>query len=1017
MRLHRLQVQAFGPFAELQRVDFDALAESGLFLLHGPTGAGKTSVLDAVCFALYGRVPGVRNIARLRSDHAGPDQAPSVVCEFSVGARRFEVTRSPAWERPKRRGHGTTTEQSRVLLRESTGDGWRVLSQRVDEAGHLLDAVLGLSLDQFTKLVLLAQGEFAAFLRADAESRRAMLERLFETRRFAQVQSWLHEHQVQLKRRADTFEQATRDLLARAQQAGAVLPTLEPAPPQAAPGLPIQDVLPLEQTEPTPDQVVTELHTRAVQAWEAAGARREVTRKRATQARRAHDRVDQLAARQREHAELAQRLAAHTDAADGHARTRLLLRAADRAIPLAALAPDLKSAADQAERAGAEIERALTRLDQLGVDRLGVDQATDEHLDTAVAQLNEQLGRLDDLRAVETRQTELGTELAELDRSAAAAGQAHRSTERDHAQLSAQLAAAREQQVAAAAAVESVQVLQQTERQSADLMAAVATRDRLRPEVAAATQARDRARARQLEARDRSFDLRERRLAGMAAELAGRLHVGHPCPVCGAAAHPAPAPAGPSAVTETDEQVAVDRLQQAETGLDHAETALQALAEQLAAAAALAGDLTPRAAAGRHRAAAQALASAQQAGVRAAELAAVLQQADVELVALTERLAATAAEAESAQRRLAGLRARHDELAARLAGTLGPADPGDRGTVGSRIAGLQRELTALRGYQAARQSAATAGDRLARARQTAAEAAAGAGFDTLDEALRSLLDADEHERLHSVVQAYEAELAGLRARLATPDLVEAAARPAAEPTEAATTFELAAADEDAASRDLALCEQAVEALGSLLGQITAHQAEAAPVREQYRLAADLARCADGTGGDNTLRMSLSAYVLAARLEQVAEAASLRLLQMSGGRYALTHTDAVQRGRGRSGLGLMVLDGWTGLTRDTASLSGGETFYTSLALALGLADVVSAESGGTAIETLFVDEGFGTLDEQTLEDVMDVLDGLRAGGRAVGLVSHVADLRDRIPAQLEVIRGRGGSVLRQSGRPA
>ncbi len=132
--------------------------------------------------------------------------------------------------------------------------------------------------------------------------------------------------------------------------------------------------------------------------------------------------------------------------------------------------------------------------------------------------------------------------------------------------------------------------------------------------------------------------------------------------------------------------------------------------------------------------------------------------------------------------------------------------------------------------------------------------------------------------------------------------------------------------------------------------------------------------------------------------------------MSAGRYALTHSDGATSGRGRAGLGLRVRDAWTGAERDTTTLSGGESFFASLALALGLADVVTAEAGGVPLETLFVDEGFGTLDAETLDEVMDVLDGLREGGRAVGLVSHVAELKARIPAQVYVRKGRRGSHL-------
>ncbi|HET6447505.1 MAG TPA: SbcC/MukB-like Walker B domain-containing protein, partial [Conexibacter sp.] len=163
-----------------------------------------------------------------------------------------------------------------------------------------------------------------------------------------------------------------------------------------------------------------------------------------------------------------------------------------------------------------------------------------------------------------------------------------------------------------------------------------------------------------------------------------------------------------------------------------------------------------------------------------------------------------------------------------------------------------------------------------------------------------------------------------------------------------------------------------------------------------------------SSGANRLHMRLSAYVLAARLEDVAAAATTRLERMSNGRYQLIHTDERARGERRAGLELRVVDGWTGQARPPATLSGGETFLASLALALGLADVVAAEAGGSRLETLFVDEGFGSLDERTLDEVLDVLDQLREGGRTVGIVSHVAELRQRIPARLRVIKGRDGS---------
>jgi exonuclease SbcC len=255
------------------------------------------------------------------------------------------------------------------------------------------------------------------------------------------------------------------------------------------------------------------------------------------------------------------------------------------------------------------------------------------------------------------------------------------------------------------------------------------------------------------------------------------------------------------------------------------------------------------------------------------------------------------------------------------------------------------------------------------------------------------------------------ELAALTSRLADDALVAAAAGADPQSGPAATRLEHARADESAAVRSAALAEEAVRALDAIASELDSHLGDTAPAVHRFTVLDGLSRCLDGTGGENSRRMPLSAFVLAARLEQVAEAASARLGQMSGARYSLVHSDATEKGSRRSGLGLQVVDSWTGRHRDTASLSGGEAFYTSLALALGLADVVTAEAGGTTIETLFVDEGFGSLDDDTLEEVLDVIDALRSGGRVVGLVSHLADLRDRMPARLEVVKGRTGSRLR------
>nr|WP_107103023.1 SMC family ATPase [Wenjunlia vitaminophila] len=204
MRLHRLVISGFGPFAGTETVDFDALAEAGLFLVHGATGAGKTSVLDAVCFALYGKVPGARQGSALRSDHASPSVPTEVVLDFTVRGRRLEVTRRAPYRRTTSRG-GSTTVSGQTLLREwraGPPPGWTAISSSHQEVGAELELLLGMSREQFCQVVLLPQGDFAKFLRGDAKDRARLLGQLFDTGRFSAVERWLAERRLTTEKAA-----------------------------------------------------------------------------------------------------------------------------------------------------------------------------------------------------------------------------------------------------------------------------------------------------------------------------------------------------------------------------------------------------------------------------------------------------------------------------------------------------------------------------------------------------------------------------------------------------------------------------------------------------------------------------------------------------------------------------------------------------------------------------------------------------------------------------------------------
>src|SRR5215218_4633160 len=226
MRLHRLELSAFLAFPDREVVDFDELSEAGLFLLHGRTGAGKTSLLDAVCFAFYGDVPGARSGgARLRSDHAAPGTRTEVVLEATVRGRRIRVTRAPEQDRPKLRGDGMTTDPHAVSVVRIEDDGTEVvLATRHDEATRELGDLLGMTREQFCQVVLLPQSGFARFLHAGSDERDRLLRELFDVGRFADVELWLRDRRIAEERALAAAMGAVHDAVSRAAQVADVDP-------------------------------------------------------------------------------------------------------------------------------------------------------------------------------------------------------------------------------------------------------------------------------------------------------------------------------------------------------------------------------------------------------------------------------------------------------------------------------------------------------------------------------------------------------------------------------------------------------------------------------------------------------------------------------------------------------------------------------------------------------------------------------------------------------------------------
>ena len=1001
MRLHHLTVTAFGPFRDEQVVDFETLSATGLFLLTGDTGAGKTSVLDAVAYALYGRVAGSRASAtRIRSDHADADRATLVQLELTLRGRRMRVTRAPEWNRPKVRGTGTTKQPTKVTLERLVDGQWEVVSNRADEVGHELGELLGMNHQQFCQVVLLPQGDFAQFLRADAETRKQLLERLFGTERFSAVEGWLVERRRERGQALNTVNVEVAGTIARLAEV-----TGDPTPP-----------------EPHDPAVVTAwMDTRLATvdaAFAAAGAALTAARsaRSAAEGRLGAERA--LAERQERLTSLQARVAVLVAQAPRIDQARVELVEAQRVVGLAGLLDAVTLASETATARRAEaIERVVAASSRTGgssvapaIAELGsgvlapravaVLEQAERDVRAEIIRLEALVGDEERLIGVSTECQVVEDEVADLDAEIAG----HRSWLAAEPERTRALEHRRE----ALAVVVRDEPAHRAEHDALEAsIRAAAERDRRAEELAGAAEHRRDAVEAAQRARQTWQDLRERRLQAMAGELAAALTDGTPCPVCGGTDHPAPAQSAAEAVKDAArEDAALDAYERAERARDRSGVRHDEVAAALQAATVAAGGADA------------ATVLAERRDVLTAQLGAAA-AATTELAAADRDLLVLREEADRRRKALTSLTAAHARAAQRvdglresttaLRGAIDAARGGDP-TVTARIARLTAGVDSLVGARDAVHRSVAADADLASQIRGAERAAMDAGFADLDAAADARRDSATTTALAAAVRAHDHESVLVASGLGAVDLVGTPLEPLVDLAAAERAVTTAVDEADRASAEVGRHEASAVSASRLAVQLSAQLSARGPLEQAYTTVDGLSRLAEGTNTENRLRMRLSYFVLSARLEQVAAAASERLMRMTDGRFSLVHSDDRAAGNQRSGLGLAVCDAWYGTTRDPATLSGGESFMASLALALGLADVVVAEAGGAFMDTLFVDEGFGSLDEATLDAVLDVLDGLREGGRAVGLVSHVDELRQRIPAQLSVRRGRSGSTL-------
>lgn len=1000
MRLHSLEMTAFGPFCGTEHVSFDDVTESGLFLLCGPTGSGKTSVLDAVCFALYGEVPGDRNTAkRLRSDHAPPEVAPVVALEVTINGRRFRLRRSPSWQRPKRRGHGTTTEPAKVTIEERTQDGWRTLSTRVDETQHLVTESLGMTLTQFCQVAMLPQGRFQAFLRAKSDERHKVLQQLFRTSAFEGVERWLVGRRQLLRQASQARQDAVASVVSRLSEASdAAVPMDWDLSDLARPA---QDGEVLGWAEALLASSAARRRDLATRC-QAAAEQLSLSRTRVESARDLQALRDRFAKAEAMQQEL-------VGSADAALRMRGELDAAREAVvvvPLIGIAERATAAATEAHLAAAEVLREavplladkqaagggeptlaeLERAEREARGRLAVAEAMlprEAELELARAAEREFAVRQGDVDAESCRLRErcaaLPQDLTQLrgeldERTRAAWGRS--SSDETCRRLTVQLEAAELLPRLLAELVEA----------RADHQASIETATSLR---------------------ERWEEVREARVTGMAAELAVALGGGQPCPVCGSAEHPAVARRVEGAPTKKDEDQARKHFEHADFAAHAHADRVRALEHTVTTARAVCDDLDE----GELRAwlatAERAGADARRAEADVRRVTTKLATVEGELADVRSRFVAAEAERATVHQQLAQARVSVGKLTSEIT-TLLQAD--DLASVAQLVESSAHAASVFARAASAVSKRETAAASAADAVAEADSCAGSRGFPNADTALSAVRSGEQIAALEHTLVDRELRCAEVRAVTSDPTVLAAMGVPPPDVTgleqltsQAESAATAAAAEADRADRQQMRLTVLAEELSAELDGWT-------PTMAEHAVACRMSTLAEGKSADNAWHMRLSAYVLAVRLQQVVAAANERLRSMSDERYSLEHSAVRGVGELRGGLSLLVRDEWTGESRDPATLSGGETFVASLALALGLADVVTAEAGGPSVDTLFIDEGFGSLDPETLDDVMDTLDGLRNGGRVVGIVSHVPQMSNRVPAQLQLRKQRCGSTV-------
>lgn len=1038
MRPIRLTMTAFGPYKDVENVDFRELGDRNLFLVTGPTGAGKTTIFDAISFAIYGESSGnSRSAESLRSHFADDDRLTEVTLEFELRGRRYSVHRIPRQNKPKARGEGYTEQKADATLTiyEAGDDDVETVITGVKNVGDRLEAVLGINAEQFKQIMMIPQGEFQKMLTSGSEERQRVLQKLFNTRIYNEFQN-----RLELKAKAIFNEirqkRELRDLeIARiACDGNDSLQELITAEDKA-----VDEIVRLTKSQVESDLLALESlkseQTKLNNDMESVVSARE----QAKEMNIALLELDRVKKRLAETIARGDSIKAAEQRIEGSEKALLVTpilkqlqkrqqeksdkeaRLTGLGAELAALEPEMKTAYGILEREHgpervSERERAASEVNRLEamsekVERLGKVVLGIERLEKEVRALEEK--KESGKRNHENLKTELENLKIRMDEMKTSLNEKDKDTyllERYEGHLL------------------------ELERLSSEMENISRMSDELEKVKL------DYARSQEVLAiEERSLkQLRLDHLRQQASILALELQDDRPCPVCGSCQHPEPAVAPHSIITEEMIRLGEDAVRRAQEGgmairgqMDRLDESLR-LSRLKAVDIQTAIDLQKEKTEVHTSEDLKKLIDELQTRLKNyTVLQKEIESAEgrnkklIDAIALQDSmLTKTDEEIQAIRLRLVEgrtmLQAIHDEVPEPLRNqeslTKNLNDAIRMKKDLDAFLELAREThELLKGKWTALDTTCKNYAEDLKALHTDLESMnqefenrlSLSGFSGIDDYLGAVLDETDIMRMknecsehHKMIHTLNEQAEGLMKKTEGAHAVDIA------------TFEerltaLKAFQGDLSNR-IGMKESALTTNRGILLTVERIGSEIGDQEASYAIIGNLSSV---TKGNNAYRITFERYVLAAFLEDILKAANIRLSRMTGGRYALSRTEELQRSNAKGGLELEVYDNYTGKSRHVRTLSGGESFKASLSMALGLADIVQAYAGGVQLDTMFIDEGFGTLDQDSLDSAIDCLVDLQESGRLVGIISHVQELKERIDTRLEVTSTNNGSRTR------